>query len=208
MPLERHFNDTAAPSPVPGELAAVIVVDTGSADFWLNLKANKAAIEAGYIEAAADLLARGADINEKNSQGQTMLLLASKLGLENLVRFLIRKGAALEERDNKGRGFKAISWAVRGSYPGIVRQLIEAGADPDIACSWKTTLYAPKKRFSTGEDTHAEMEIINDMLARAPEIRQRAIEERIRVAHETATRKRKSLQAHAPKIEVGHGPGK
>ena len=69
------------------------------------------AVTSGDESAVKALLARGADVNEKTSGGQTALILAVIFGHTKLVELLIRAGADAHLRDNLG--LNAIEWAQR-----------------------------------------------------------------------------------------------
>ena len=69
------------------------------------------AVTSGDESAVAALLARGADVNESTSGGQTALILAVIFGHTNLVQLLVKAGADPQLRDNLG--LNAIEWAKR-----------------------------------------------------------------------------------------------
>jgi ankyrin repeat protein len=56
---------------------------------------------------------------------------AAKFGHDLLVDFLIRKGANLN--DLESQRWTALAFAVDAGQGHVVRRLLEAGADPDIA---------------------------------------------------------------------------
>lgn len=68
--------------------------------------------------------------NLRRPSGQTMLHLASSLGLHRLVAGLLARGANPEPRD-KG-GFTPMHFAALHNHPQIVRRLMLSGADPAI----------------------------------------------------------------------------
>ena len=69
------------------------------------------AVTSGDERAVSALLAKGADVNESTSGGQTALILAVIFGHTNLVQLLIRAGADPQLRDNLG--LNAVEWAKR-----------------------------------------------------------------------------------------------
>ncbi len=69
------------------------------------------AVTSGDESAVKALLARGAEVNERTSGGQTALILAVIFGHTKLVELLIRAGADPHLRDNLG--LDAIEWAQR-----------------------------------------------------------------------------------------------
>ncbi|KAJ5462387.1 hypothetical protein N7530_010592 [Penicillium desertorum] len=68
-----------------------------------------------------------ADLEVKDDDGYTPLLLAAVNGDEAVVKQLLEKGADLESKDDDGR--TSLSWAAGNGYEGVVKQLLEKGAD-------------------------------------------------------------------------------
>ena len=75
------------------------------------------------------LLARGADINEKDHGDNTALIWASYKGHTGIAQILIKAGAKLDEKDNTGN--TALILASGWGRPAIVQILIKAGAKLD-----------------------------------------------------------------------------
>ena len=69
------------------------------------------AVTSGDEQAVSALLAKGADVNETTSGGQSALILAVIFGHTNLVKLLMNAGADPHLRDNLG--LNAIEWAQR-----------------------------------------------------------------------------------------------
>jgi uncharacterized protein len=109
-----------------------------------------AAARSGNVEAAALLLEARADVNAKeNFGGQTALMWAAAQGQAEMVTLLASKGADLNARGivrqwerkviteprpkdmNKG-GFTPLLYAAREGCVACVRNLLAAGADPDL----------------------------------------------------------------------------
>ena len=77
------------------------------------------------------LLGKGADPNIGDKNGDTPMILATRLGYsEGVARLLMRR--AQVDKTNK-LGETALIVAVQQRQPGIVRMLLEAGANPDKA---------------------------------------------------------------------------
>ena len=75
------------------------------------------------------LLSRDADPNLGNAEGDTPLILAARIGFSEAVARMLMQGAQVDA-DNK-LGETALIVAVQQRQPGIVRMLLEAGANPD-----------------------------------------------------------------------------
>lgn len=84
----------------------------------------------GHTDDIKKLLACGADINEKDSSGNTALVWAAHRNDGVMARYLIDNKAKLDEKDEFGN--TALCCAVERGHTFIVRLLIEAGADLDI----------------------------------------------------------------------------
>lgn len=69
------------------------------------------AVTSGDEQAVSALLAKGADVNETTSGGQTALILAVIFGHTNVVKLLMNAGADPHVRDNLG--LNALEWAQR-----------------------------------------------------------------------------------------------
>ena len=82
---------------------------------------------------AAVLIERGADVNAKNEDGNTALLLACGYGIHRdearteMVELLIEKGADIEAKDRNGR--TPLMIACQQGYTNVAKLLIEKGAD-------------------------------------------------------------------------------
>lgn len=77
------------------------------------------------------LLANGADPNARDRQGNTPLLLASGIGLTEGVQVLLTARAQVDLSNNLGE--TPLIRAVQARDVPTARQLLEAGADPDLA---------------------------------------------------------------------------
>lgn len=85
----------------------------------------------GELGTARRLIAEGADVNVKEDGGWTPLHCAADQGDLDIVRLLIAAGADVNAVNNRGEGplFKAAAVGGRGDGPGVVRALLDAGAD-------------------------------------------------------------------------------
>ncbi|CAH0032595.1 unnamed protein product [Clonostachys rhizophaga] len=89
------------------------------------------AAEFGPTSMVELLLERGGDIETKNKEGCSLLILAAKNGHEDTVKFLVEKSAKIEETDELGR--TALSWAAEDGNLETVEYLLEKGADSGSA---------------------------------------------------------------------------
>jgi ankyrin repeat protein len=138
--------DANAVNPVGGEPALVIAVREGSmrvldallAHPGTDLEAqamngNTALMMAAFKNnrrAAEALLARGAQVNRA---GWTPLHYAAAGGAEDIARLLIARRAKLDAPSPKASGaYTPLMMAAREAQPGMVRLLLEAGADPAL----------------------------------------------------------------------------
>ena len=75
------------------------------------------------------LIDAGADINARNKDGSTALMLATCNGEdgETVCDLLLKAGAGINEKNNDG--WTPLMWAARNSTPGVCKIMIGAGAD-------------------------------------------------------------------------------
>ena len=84
------------------------------------------AVTGPSTEAAALLLARGAQLNARSPNGSTPLMMASRYGPESSVDLLLDKGADLKLRNEKN--LDAADFARLGGRESLTRRLTEASA--------------------------------------------------------------------------------
>lgn len=77
------------------------------------------------------LIANGADINARDSGGNTAIMVAAQLGYLDGIQTLVRRKANVNLPN--GRGETALVLAVQQRNALAVRELLNADADPDIA---------------------------------------------------------------------------
>jgi ankyrin repeat protein len=99
----------------------------------LMIAASRAARNAGpeqkTIDAMTVLLAKGADVNAVNDNGESALHIAVTRG-DALVRFLVEKGAKLDLKDKSGRTPLDVAMGVPGAAPGGRGRGGRAGGPP------------------------------------------------------------------------------
>jgi uncharacterized protein len=83
----------------------------------------------GDLREVKRLISAGADVNWRDSVGETALFGACAWGHQDVVRFLLSAGAnhTLAEF---GRGLTSLHWAASHGNIETIRTLVEAGADP------------------------------------------------------------------------------
>jgi len=72
------------------------------------------------------LLAKKADVNVRNNNGQTALMLAATDGYREVVKLLLAKKALVNARDKNGR--TALMFASQGGHRQVKKLLLRAGA--------------------------------------------------------------------------------
>jgi len=91
-----------------------------------NMEAFHDAALTGNIEIVKSLLEQGVDVNGKDLEGLTALMLSSFNGHTDIVKLLLDNGALIEARDKVGR--TAIMFASTGPFPETVTLLLENDA--------------------------------------------------------------------------------
>jgi ankyrin repeat protein len=84
----------------------------------------------GHPGAVKLLLESGADINARNNDGETPLMVASLLGHVDIVKLLLAKGADVDAMHKRG-----MTALMRASFEGhveVVRVLVDHGADVNV----------------------------------------------------------------------------
>ena len=105
------------------------------------------AARAGDTDGIRAYLDAGVPVNLTNGSGDTLVMLASYHGHEDLTALLVERGADVNTRNDRGQS--PLAGAVFKGYTGIFRILVEAGADPDAG--------SPSARETAGFFTRQEM---------------------------------------------------
>lgn len=77
------------------------------------------------------LVAKGANVNLRDSKGVTPLVLACNLGFVEGAEFLVGKGARVDESNSSGE--TPLITSVHNRNVALIRVLLKAGANPDRA---------------------------------------------------------------------------
>lgn len=105
------------------------------------------AANTGDVKAVRRLVANGVNVNIKDSNGWTPLIVATDFGHVEVVKILIAAGADVNARKHglwiinpAGHGETALIWAAIRGQVEIAQILLESGASPDIRAQGKTAL--------------------------------------------------------------------
>lgn len=85
----------------------------------------------GNISACSVLLQRGANVEAKDKEGLTPLLISAQHGHSDLTRLFCIKGAKIDATDEEGR--TPLYWSVRNNHPDCVTVLLSAGANVNVS---------------------------------------------------------------------------
>lgn len=87
-----------------------------------------AAVNDNNLELAKKLIASGADANQTDSYGNSLLIISAANGDSEMVRLLLNSGANIHAVDSsmKGTALHAASYL---GYPAVMKVLIEYGID-------------------------------------------------------------------------------
>ncbi len=119
-------------------------VDINSVGYLGMTALSLSSIEEGDFEMFKYLLKKGVDVNVKNDDGSTALMVASLYGNLEMVKYLIENGADINAKDNDGS--TALIYASKWANLEEVEYLVKNGADINIkdiegktALDWATT---------------------------------------------------------------------
>jgi ankyrin repeat protein len=116
-----------SPNPAVAELAKVTLKENGNRNYNGDLRSDLIlATKNGDVHKIRELLARGANVNWKDSQGETPLMQAADL---STVRLLLEEGANVDDKNNYG--FTALIRASSLGLSSVVKALLEKGANVD-----------------------------------------------------------------------------
>ena len=98
------------------------------------------AVNEGDAKIVAELLYQGMDPDTADAEGNTALMIASRLGHKDLVVVLIGRKAQVGRRS--AHGDTAVNFAALNGHLEIVRLLVENGAEVNPAEGWSPLHYA------------------------------------------------------------------
>jgi ankyrin repeat protein len=120
------------------------------------------AADGGHTATVAALLRLGATPHARNWNGVTALGLAAAAGRRDAVAALLAAGAQVNSRDGEGRSVLLQTLGGERTLPGVVRALLEAGADPGLAGPGGEL---PLLRAARGEAGERTEELVRALLA-------------------------------------------
>lgn len=130
LALLKYFFDNAKPfAGLRAKLSNVIDI---AGDSLLHY-----AILGGHLNVVEYVLDHGADIEGRNSHGETPLARAAALGNLQLVRLLIERGASVDATDFEQAA--ALHFAAWDGHDAIVAELLKACASPSLCSNLGTT---------------------------------------------------------------------
>jgi uncharacterized protein len=109
------------------------------------------AARAGDLASAKLLLAAGANVNDEDAWGVSVLVLAAYSGFRDVVQLLLDKGA---DPNSSKAGFTALHEAIMRRDEALVRTLLAGGANPHLPLR----AWTPTRRQSS--DFHFEPELV------------------------------------------------
>jgi ankyrin repeat protein len=121
----RYAGPMTGPSPVDGPDDAHDSDD----DALALAQAMLDAARQGHTDPLVALIDKGAPVDMRDGQGNTLLMLAAYHGHAELVTALAARGADVDRPNDRGQS--PLAGAVFKAEPDVVRALVDAGADPD-----------------------------------------------------------------------------
>jgi ankyrin repeat protein len=109
------------------------------------------AARVGDLASARLLVAAGANVNDQDARGVSVVVLAAHSGFIELVEFLLERGA---DANSDAAGFTALHAAIMRRDEQLVRTLLRHGADPQA----RLKTWTPTRRQSS--DFHFEPELV------------------------------------------------
>jgi ankyrin repeat protein len=98
------------------------------------------AVAEGDIQLLKTLIDQGADVNAKNKEGETALMVASLEGRLDVAKLLVEKGADVNAKDSVGAN--ALHYAAMGGSLDVIKYLVMKGADAQAKTEYGDTAAA------------------------------------------------------------------
>ena len=108
------------------------------------------AARVGDLPSARMLVNAGADVDDADARGASVMVLAAHSGFVDLVEFVLNEGA---DPNAAGAGFSALHLAILRRDEDLGRQLLDHGADPNA----RITNWTPTRRASADWHIHPAM---------------------------------------------------
>jgi len=134
-------NKKTQPDPPRGETQSVDNSDSTPSD--LTAEDLREAAFNNQMAKVQEAIKQGIDVNDRDDQNRTALMLASFNGHNEIVKLLLNQDAKLDMRNSEGR--TALMFAASGPFPETVTSLLEAGADPNLVDTkehWTALMFA------------------------------------------------------------------
>lgn len=84
----------------------------------------------GDINTVENLIGKGANVNARDVEDWTALMLAGKGGHTGVVKAVLKRGAKVNMKNIYG--FTALMWAAKGGHTDTVKAMLDKGADVSI----------------------------------------------------------------------------
>ena len=88
------------------------------------------AVDGGDLSQVKDYLDQGVDVNGKNNNGWSAVMIAASRGNLEMLKLLIEKGAAVDEKNAQGQ--TPLIFAAHWGHTDVVRVLIDQGVNLDL----------------------------------------------------------------------------
>ncbi len=165
------------------------------------------AVFAGHREVTARLLARGADLNARSTNGSSVLMMAVYEGHETLVRDLLARGADSSVRND--RGDSALDWSFKFRRLGIARLVADqekfAAAASRPSASWGVPVRSvaalpPPRAFAAAgaRDDAPQLSELDDLLKTRAILAARGLEKSV----QTLDRRIAALRARRARADM------
>lgn len=140
------------------------------------------AVFAGHRELAKTLVAKGADINARSTNGSSVLMMAVYEGHEDVAQWLVEQGADRTVRNDWGDG--AVEWAMKFDRLNIARMIVDAETFAKVASAPKES-WGESRRSTPASDELIRLlrlrEILEDRKLDTVKIDRRIAAERARM---------------------------